>query len=268
MDRVSFWPLLKTYFLLRLPFMGYVFDCKDAVAYEQWLKKPESKADFDLETRLMCTLLQPMRCEYILDIGCGTGACLQAFLDMELQVTGLDPSTYMLDIASRNVGNRVDLYRGYAEDLPFDDNSFNYACLFTTLEFVDDPQMALAEACRVAKDRIFIGVFNRYAIKGIQRRVKGMFTATIFNHAQFFSVWELKQRIRKILSHTPISWRTVCQLPSQSGKIATSLEQSKIIQRCPFGAFAGMVVTLVPRFRTRPLTMRYHADDSSGAATG
>ncbi|MEJ2223375.1 MAG: hypothetical protein P8X80_21570, partial [Desulfobacterales bacterium] len=64
--------------------------------------------------------------------------------------------------------------------------------------------------------------------------------------------------------HTPISWRTVCQLPSQSGKIATSLEQFKIIQRCPFGAFAGMVVTLVPKFRTRPLTMRYHAGDSSG----
>jgi SAM-dependent methyltransferase len=174
----------------------------------------------------------------------------------------------MLDIASRNVGNRADLYRGFAEDLPFDDNSFNYACLFTTLEFVDNPQKALEEACRVAKDRIFIGVLNRYAIKAIQRRVKGMFSASIYNHAQFFSVWGLKQRIRKIVGHTPISWRTVCQLTSQSGKIAASLEQSKIIQRCPFGAFAGMVVTLVPRFRTRPLTMRYRAGDSSGATSG
>jgi SAM-dependent methyltransferase len=187
---------------------------------------------------------------------------------MGLAVTGLDPSTYMLDIASQTVANRADLYRGYAEDLPFDDNSFHYACLFTTLEFVDDPQKALEEACRVAKDKVFIGVLNRYAIKSIQRRVKGMFTPTIFNHAQFFSVWELKQKIRKILGNTPISWRTVCQLPSQSGKIATGLEQSKIIQRCPFGAFAGMVVTLVPRFRTRPLTMRYDARDTSGAATG
>jgi ubiquinone/menaquinone biosynthesis C-methylase UbiE len=248
--------------------MGHVFDFKDAIAYEQWLKKPETKVALELETRLMQTLLQSMRGESVLDIGCGTGACLRAFLEMELLVTGLDPSTYMLDIASRNVGNRADLYRGFAEDLPFDDNSFNYACLFTALEFVDNPQKALEEACRVAKDRIFIGVLNRYAIKGIQRRVKGMFTASIYNHAQFFSVWELKQRIRKIVGHTPISWRTVCQLTSQSGKIATSLEQSKIIQRCPFGAFVGMVVTLVPKFRTRPLTMRYQAGDSSGATSG
>ncbi|MDJ0985429.1 MAG: class I SAM-dependent methyltransferase [Desulfobacterales bacterium] len=259
MLNVRFSSLLKPNFLLKLPAMGHVFDFKDAIAYEQWLKKPENKATFELETQLMQTLLKPMRGESVLDIGCGTGACLQALLDMDLQVTGLDASTYMLDIASRNVDNRADLYQGYAEDLPFDDNSFNYACLFTTLEFVDNPQKALEEACRVAKDRIFIGVLNRYAIKGIQRRVKGMFTATIYNHAQFFSVWELKQRIRQIVGHTPVSWRTVCQLPSQSGKIAASLEQSKIIQRCPFGAFAGMVVSLVPKFRLRPLTMRYHA---------
>ncbi|MDX1709340.1 MAG: class I SAM-dependent methyltransferase [Desulfobacterales bacterium] len=260
--------MLKANFLLKLSAMGRVFDFKEALAYERWLKKPESEAAFELETRLMQSLLKPMRGESVLDIGCGTGACLHAFLDMGLQITGLDPSTYMLDIASRQIGNHADLYQGFAEDLPFDDNSFNYACLFTTLEFVDNPQKALEEACRVAKDRIFIGVLNRYAIKGIQRRVKGMFTDTIFNHAQFFSVWELKQRIRKIVGHTPVSWRTVCQLPTQSGKIATSLEQSKIIQRCPFGAFAGMVVSLVPKFRTRPLTMRYHAGSSGGTMTG
>jgi ubiquinone/menaquinone biosynthesis C-methylase UbiE len=251
--------------------MGYVFDFKDAIAYEQWFKKPESQIAFELETRLMRTLLEPISGESVLDIGCGTGASLLPFLEMGLQVTGLDPSTYMLDIASQNVENRADLYRGYAEDLPFDDNSFNYACLFTTLEFVDDPQKALEEACRVAKDRIFIGVLNRYAIKSIQRRVKGMFAPSIYNHAQFFSVWEIKQKIRKILGNTPISWRTVCQLPSQpgkTGKIVTSLEQSKILQRCPFGAFAGMVVTLIPRFRTRPLTMRYEARNTGGAATG
>jgi len=166
------------------------------------------------------------------------------------------------------IGERADLYRGYAEDLPFDDNSFNYSCFFTTLEFVDNPQKALQEAFRVTKDRVFIGVLNRYALKGIQRRVKGIFTPTIFNHARFFSVWELKQLIRLIMGQVPVSWRTVCQLPIPSGKFVYNLEQSKFIQRCPFGAFAGMVVILVPRLKTRPLTVRYQAKDHSGAATG
>jgi len=109
---------------------------------------------------------------------------------------------------------------------------------------------------------------NRYALKGIQRRIKGIFSPTIFNHAQFFSVWELKQMIRRIMGQVPVSWRTVCQLPINSGKFVQNLEQSKIIQRCPFGAFAGMVVILVPRLRTRPLTVRYQAKNPTGAATG
>ena len=242
-----------------------MFDFKEAIAYEQWINKPPNKIAFELEVQLMRDLLQPMHGESVLDIGCGTGACLTALLEMGLRVSGLDPSTYMLDIALKKIDHRADLYRNYAEDLPFDDNSFNYSCLFTTLEFVDDPRKTLQEAFRVTKDRVFIGVLNRYAIKGIQRRVKGIFTPTIFNHAKFFSVWELKQMIRDIMGHVPVSWRTVCQLPAYSGKYATNLEQSKILQRCPFGAFAGMVVTLVPRLRTRPLTVRYEAKGPSGA---
>jgi SAM-dependent methyltransferase len=248
--------------------MGHIFDFNEAVAYEHWLEKPQSKKAFELEKQLMRDLLQPMRGETALDIGCGTGSCLTALLEMGLRVTGLDPSTYMLDIALEKIGQRADFYRGYAEDLPFDDNSFSYACFFTTLEFVEDHRKALEEAFRVAKDRVFIGVLNRYAIKGIQRRVKGIFTPTIFNHAKFFSVWEIKQMIRDILGDLPISWRTVCQLPTHSGDFVNSLEQFKIVQRCPFGAFAGIVVTLVPRFRTRPLTIRYQAKNSSELATG
>jgi ubiquinone/menaquinone biosynthesis C-methylase UbiE len=284
-----FFCLINSDLFLKLPDMGHVFDFSEAVNYEQWFNKPQNKLAFELETQLMRDLLQPMRGESVLDIGCGAGACLAAFLEMGLRVTGLDPSTYMLLSRNGAAGHRfgsvdlyagygirknwsprhrADLYRGFAEDLPFDDNSFNYACLFTTLEFVDNPKKALEEACRVTKDRVFIGVLNRYALKGIERRVKGIFSPTIFNRARFFSVWELKQMIRRIMGQVPVSWRTVCQLPANSGKFVQNLEQSKIVQRCPFGAFAGMVVILVPRLRTRPMTVRYQAKNPTGATTG
>jgi hypothetical protein len=95
-----------------------------------------------------------------------------------------------------------------------------------------------------------------------------MFSATINNHAQFFSVWELKTVLREILGPVPVSWRTVCQLPTPSGRLAHSLERNRIIQRCPFGAFAGMVVALIPRFKTKPLAMRYRTKHTTGTATG
>jgi SAM-dependent methyltransferase len=166
--------------------MGYIFDFHDAKRYDQWIVKRKNRFAADLESRLMLGMLDPIAGESVLDIGCGTGASIAPLLEKDLDVTGIDPSPYMLDILSKTVGNHVSLYRGIAEDLPFDDNSFNHACLFTCLEFVDDPKKALAEAFRVAKDRVFIGFLNRYALTGIGRRVQGIFTPTIYNRGQLF----------------------------------------------------------------------------------
>jgi ubiquinone/menaquinone biosynthesis C-methylase UbiE len=247
--------------------MGYVFDFHDARNYEQSIHKQRNRCMVALENQLMLNLLRPAVGESILDIGCGTGLSLEPLLKCSLNTSGIDPSPYMLEIASGRLGQKVDLYRGFAEDLPFDDNSFNYASFFTSLEFVENPAKAIEEACRVAKDRVFIGFLNSYALKGIQRRLKGIFTATIFNKARFFSVWELKSMVQKKTGPVPIQWRTVLQLTNANGKLTQAFEQSEIVQKFPFGAFAGMVVTLVPRFRTRPMTMRYSPKGTKSALT-
>ncbi len=249
--------------------MGYIFDFQDAKIYEKWFDSNQQKIRSSLEIRLMLDMLKPMTKESILDIGCGVGASVIPFVERGIDTTGLDPSPYMLDVAYKNFGDGVDLYRGHAEDLPFDDNSFNHACLFTTLEFVDDPLKALEETFRVAKDRVFIGVLNRYAIKGIQRRVRAIFTKTIFDHARFYGIWELKQMIWSLLGQEiPITWRTVYQFPMVKNKMTNKIEASSIIQRFPFGAFVGIVVTLVPRFRTRPLALKHQPQSLSDAITG
>jgi SAM-dependent methyltransferase len=237
--------------------MGYVFDFKDALAYDRWIRKPGNQQVFDFECRLMIDLLKPRRGESLLDIGTGTGMSLKPFFGRELLLSGIDPSPYMLDIAAERLKERVELHRGYAEDLPFDDNTFNLCLFNTTLEFVDDPSKALAEACRVTKNKVFIGILNRYALKGIERRVAGIFNHTIYNRARFFSIWEVKRMLRQQLGDVPLTWRTVCQLPHPLGRIGNSIEQSPFLQRCPFGAFVGMVVTLVPRFRTTPLKLKH-----------
>ena len=243
--------------------MGYVFSFKDAVSVDRWFKKPHNRFVAELENRLLLDMLKPMRGYSVLDIGCGTGINLVAFLNAGLEVSGIDPSPYMLDIATKSVKNRADLHQGFAEDLPFNENDFNYTCINTTLEFVDNPKKVIEEACRVAKDRIFIGVMNRYALKCIHLRLKGMFTESVYKHARFFSIWELKRMIRIILGDIPVSWRTVYHLPAVPVKIARSVEQSNLIQKIPFGAFAGMVVTLVPRFKSRPLALKIRPRQTS-----
>jgi ubiquinone/menaquinone biosynthesis C-methylase UbiE len=248
--------------------MGYVFDFHDAKAYEQWSRDPRNQLAAELESRLMLQMLTPNAGETLLDIGCGTGMSIKPLLDARLQVTGLDPSPYMLDLALAHFGQRIELYRGVAEDLPFDDNSFNYACFFCTLEFVNNPKEALAEACRVAKDKIFIGLLNRYAVKGIERWIKRLFTRTVYDHARFYGIWEIKRMVRDLMGPVPVSWRTVCQFPNASSKFMGHIEKLKLVQRCPFGTFAGIVITLVPRFRTRPLALRYQPKQTAGIIIG
>ena len=248
--------------------MGYIFTFNDARLYEDWFNDPANGFAADLQYRLMLDMLAPSRGESILDIGCGSGMALSHFVERGLSAAGIDPSPYMLDLAGGRLGHRVDLHRGFAEELPFADNEFNHAAFMITLEFVRDPKKALEEACRVAKDRLFIGVLNRFALKGIERRVRGVFTETIYNRARFFSVWELKAMIRQLLGDVPITWRTVCQLSTRPGKIVSRFEQLGLVQRCPFGAVLGMAVDLVPRFRTRPLSLKLAAKGAPKPVAG
>jgi ubiquinone/menaquinone biosynthesis C-methylase UbiE len=236
--------------------MGYVFEFSDAAAYESWLKQERNQAIVQLEHRLMLEMIQPVVGDSLVDIGCGTGASLEPFLGKGISLTGVDPSPYMLDVARKKIGNRADFHQAHAEDLPFDDNSFHYACLCLSLEFCDNPRKAVEEACRVAKDGVFIGILNKYALTALKRRIRGIFHTTIYNRARFFSVGEIKQMLFSILGNTPVASRTICQFPGSTHPWVHRVELSRFAQRSPFGAFAGIRVVPVAKFRTIPMTLK------------
>jgi ubiquinone/menaquinone biosynthesis C-methylase UbiE len=242
--------------------MGYVFDFNDSVAYVQWLEKDGNQATINLERRLISEMVKPECGDRLIDIGCGTGASLMPFMGKGIQLTGVEPSPYMLDIAQKKLGHKVDFHRAVAEDLPFEDNSFEFACLCFTLEFVQDPKKALEEACRVAKDGVFVGFLNKFAIKAFQRRIMGIFNTSIYNRARFFSINEMKYLFYELLGDVPVSWRTVCQFPEISQRFTGRMESLAIVQKSPFGAFAGMMALPIPRLRTTPLTLKTPAAKS------
>jgi hypothetical protein len=122
------------------------------------------------------------------------------------------------------------------------------------------PQKAIEEACRVAKDKVFIGVLNKYALNAVQQRVQGFFRSSVYNEARFFSIWEIKKMIYHVMGNVPVTWRTVCLLPGSKIPIARSLNQAGWIQKNPFGAFIGIVVVPVPHFYMTPLPLKYKAE--------
>ncbi|MEN8210847.1 MAG: class I SAM-dependent methyltransferase [Thermodesulfobacteriota bacterium] len=248
--------------------MGYIFDFKDAGNYDAWFDQDKNRYCLDLEIKLLLDLLAPVKGQRILDIGCGTGISLEPLLKKGLNLTGIDPSLYMLDIASKKFGDKVALHRGTAEDLPFDDNEFDSAFFFTSLEFTERPGKAIEEACRVAKDTLVICVLNRYAPLNLFRRIKSFFVPTVYTHAHFFSIWELKQILHAILGKVPVKWRTTLQFPFARGKIPAFIEDFKIVQKSFFGTFIAIKIKPVPKFRTRPMALRIKKQKTYNHATG
>ena len=95
--------------------MGYVFTYNDAENYDQTRKN----AAADMENWLMQRLLKPVPGESFLDIGCGTGSGLLSMMESGVQLTGVDASPYMLEIASKKTGNRADRTARYdAQSFP------------------------------------------------------------------------------------------------------------------------------------------------------
>ncbi len=144
--------------------MGYVFDFQDAIGWRRWNETPAAARAFRIQTRLMREMLACRPRDAVLGIGCGTCRHLAPLVEAGCDVSGIDPSPYMLDIAREHYGHRLELHRGTAEALPFGDNTFHHTVFFLSLEYVEDPVRALGEAFRVTRNRVFIGVWNRCSL--------------------------------------------------------------------------------------------------------
>jgi SAM-dependent methyltransferase len=114
----------------------------------------------------------------LLEIGCGAGRYLRAFLHYrpDLDLSGCDISHIALDEA-RSAGGRIDYRLGDALNLPYEDNSFDIVVLFDVFEHVTDVGRAADEVARVLRPG---GVFhcfvpcegNRRTIFAMLRRSK------------------------------------------------------------------------------------------------
>jgi SAM-dependent methyltransferase len=96
-----------------------------------------------------------------LDVGCGTGALCEAILDAAspASVRGVDPSGGFLETAARRLGGRAVLSSGSADDIPLADASVDITVSGLVLNFVPDPDSALAEMVRVTASGGSIGAY-------------------------------------------------------------------------------------------------------------
>ena len=105
----------------------------------------------------------------VLDVATGTGLVAQALLARGFRVTGLDQSPEMLACARERFGDRVELVEGSADELPFDDASFDHLTFTYLLRYVDDPAATLAELARVVRPAGTIAMLEFGQPRGVWR---------------------------------------------------------------------------------------------------
>ena len=90
---------------------------------------------------------------HVLDVGCGTGTNLMLYHEAGCNVTGIDLSPTMVEVAQKKLGDRAEIRLGDASKMPYSDDSFDLVTgLFTLHEMPSQIRPAvISEMVRVVK---------------------------------------------------------------------------------------------------------------------
>lgn len=245
-----------------------IWDTANVERYEAWYRSPQGAIALAREQCLLVRLLSTWqrRNQTLLDIGCGAGHFLDIFHTAGFDVTGLDQSEAMLDLARVRMGNRATLRLGNAEHLPFDDDEFDYVAIITALEYMDDQETALAEAFRVASKGVVIAWFNAWSACRLELLCRnawhyakghiatwlaewrslplsGLEQPGILCQARWLSPLYICRIIRKMSGRYPTVFRSTLFLPSLLWGICAPFSWAQI---APFGAVSMARIDLVP----------------------
>ena len=142
-----------------------------------------------------------------LEIGVGTGRFAS-----KLGIShGVDPSLNMIALAKKR-GIKAKIAKG--ENLPFENNTFDYILMVITLSFVQDPKKVIGESRRVLKNngKLIVAIVDKDSFLGkYYRRKKGVF----YKHANLLSIKEVTTLLGKAGFRKFIFYQTIFKTPAE-----------------------------------------------------
>jgi ubiquinone/menaquinone biosynthesis C-methylase UbiE len=132
--------------------------------------------------RRLARRLGPWREQKVLDVACGQGEWLRSLSALGAVTAGVDISSVALQVCRKYLP-RANLYCAIAEQLPLNNQQFDFVSCLGALEHFPDPREALREMTRVAKPSALFLLLVPNA--GFLPRRLGLYSGT--NQAK---VWE------------------------------------------------------------------------------
>ncbi len=219
--------------------MGWQLFETGAEAYEAWYASQRGRRVDRAERELLGRLLRKMPgTSSLLEVGCGTGHFTSWFAERGVFAIGLDRAPAMLTTL-RRLHPCLPAVQGDAYKLPVRDEATDVTALIATLEFLEEPEAALAEAVRVARRGLILVVLNAWSVGGISRRWGEQARARILGKARDYSLPGIIDLVRAAASDRirKLFW-TGALYP---------VAPAHFLARIPFGDVIGLSVTLRPR---------------------
>lgn len=165
--------------------------------YEQWFT--DNHFVFQSELTAIKKVI-PVKCKGV-EIGIGSGI----FASLLGIKEGIEPSYAMREKARER---NIKVLEGVAEKLPYNDESFEYALMVTTICFIDDVLQAFKEVFRIIKKKgaFIIGFVDKNSPIG-KIYLKNKNQNVFYKDAVFYSVEE----VYKYLSETNFKIESVLQ---------------------------------------------------------
>ena len=202
--------------------------------YDAWYHSPRGRWIADTEQALMLRLLRPLPGSSLLDVGGGTGQFGRRFAQVGLEVVNLDPEPAMLAQAHR-ISPAMPAVLGDARALPFGNGAFDYCAAVTSLCFVAQPDLALAEMWRVSRLGVVLGLLNRNSLLHMRKQGQGGYQG-----ARWDSMREVEHWCAGLRPQPRIRSGTCVLLPG-GGWLARRAE-SCIPASIPWGGFLAVAL--------------------------
>jgi len=152
----------------------------------------------------------------ILDVGCAMGGFLWSLNGLCDNLYGIDPSQRFIDIAKNKL---INITQGTAEQIPFQNNTFDIVVADQVVEHLIDPNIFFLEARRVIKDNGILCISVPDASKYYKNSFFDFYFFLMREHIQHFGPSQLKQ-IAYNNGFTMLEYKTTFpNLISKSGKL-------------------------------------------------
>lgn len=181
---------------------------KNTLEYDQWYDKHSNT----YQSEILALKQAIPNNKNGIEIGVGTGRFAKP-LNIKF---GVDPSENIAQVAEQR---GIKVYRTLAENLPFENETFDFALMVTTVCFLSDIPKAFSEVHRILKPKgeIILGIIDKNSKLGKQyqrEKSKNKF----YQDAHFHSAEEITALLKEAGFHSFSYWQTLTKINSDEAE--------------------------------------------------